>query len=382
MPETPIAEDWLWSTNIQTSNNGREVRVCLRDEPKRTQSLKYTFTEERDLQAVRNVMYGESDRPFLIPWYQNGTTLTAAAKKGALALALNNAKAELRAGCAAILYDRKGNRETITVDSLLPGGVSLVSALGRDWSVGASIAPAWPVSAGNMTFTRNHLGGATSGITVTDLAFMVPFLNPLNAEVLPMFAGLPVVPYGPLGSTFDEGFVNGSNVVDYGGVAYMRSPWKFQKMTFPRTFMSNRFFDRPNWLFWNKFADYCKGSQNPFYMPTYREDFAVVAPPQPNGNTFTLKGTEYAEEFFPNAAFKQFAFFTRAGVHYASVTACAIEGGNTKCTFAPALPNVAGYAVDQLISLLLKLRIADDKISCEHTSLQTRLTINLRTVEA
>lgn len=381
VPETPIVEELAWATDVQTADNGNEVRICLRDEPKRTLNLKYVFDNEDDLRRTRAVAMAALDRPFQLPFFHHATRLTANAAAGAAALALAPAKAELRPGRPALLFDRSGRLEPVTVLAVQPAGVTLTAPLAGAWKRGASIAPVWPVIGGsNATFTRMPLAGASASLTVTDADFMVPFLNPANVTVLQTFSGLPLLPFNAVGDSFDEGFSNGSSVVDYGGVPYMRSPWSHQQLMLTRTFLCNRVFDRPRWQWWNALFDYMKGSQKPVYMPTFREDFKPLVRPAGGGNSVTFEGTEYADDFFPFAPFKQFAFFAGAGVHYAAVTACAKVGGNSVVTFAPALPAGAGWQDEQLVSLLLKVRVADDKVSCEHTSLQTRVTLNLRTV--
>ena len=130
---------------------------------------------------------------------------------------------------------------------------------------------------------------------------------------------------------------------------------------------------------WRALADYAKGSANPFFVPTFRQDFPLNAVPAPGANTVTFKGSEYAEDFAEFEPFRQLAFFLEDGsVHYAAVTNCAVIGGNSTAIFAPAIPN--GSLVRK-VSLLLKVRIADDRIVCEHRSLETILSINLRTAD-
>jgi hypothetical protein len=102
--------------------------------------------------------------------------------------------------------------------------------------------------------------------------------------------------------------------------------------------------------------------------------------PGGNASQVIFKGVDYAEEYAPFEPYRQFAFFLEGGgVHYAALVNFAIVGGNTVCNFAPALPN--GVAPAQKCSLLLKVRIADDRISCEHNALHTMISISLRTAD-
>lgn len=381
VPETPIGEELAWATDVQVADNGNEVRICLRDEPKRSLNLKYTFTDEDDLRRTRALAFASLDRVFRVPFFHHATTLTAGAAAGAVGLALAPARTELRPGRDALLFDRSGRVEAVTVQAVLAAGVTLADPLSGAWRRGASIAPVWPVIGGaNVSIARAPLAGGSIGFPVADADFVVPFLNPANTTQLQLFAGLPVITFNATGDTFDEAFLNASNVIDYGGLPYMRAPWVHQQLQFNRVFLCNRVFDRARWQWWNALFDYMKGSYNPVYLPTFREDFHALVRPGGGNNTVTFEGTEYADDFFPFAPFKQFAFFARAGVHYAKAAGCAKVGGNSVVTFEPPLPAGADWGTEQLISLLLKVRIADDKVSCEHTALQTRVTLNLRTV--
>jgi hypothetical protein len=384
MPEAPIVEDWFWQTDVQVSDDGTETRISLRDEPKRTIAVKYLFDDDMEYRIVKNVAFDSFDRPFLLPFYQQGVRLTANLNVGGINIACNTARTDLRPGCSAVLYDRTGAREAVTVLSVVPGACVVTAPVSAGWrrDRAAMIAPAWPVYVGpNSSFSRRVLNGGSLSISASDIAFMVPFVNPQNAAQLPIFDSLPVFATNAIGSEFDESFANGSSIVDHGGIVNVRSPWKHPQIQMSRTFLLNRSWDFPSWQRFVKLADYCKGSQHPFYMPTFRRDFAVSGAIAPGAVTMDFEGIEYADEFYPFAAFKQFAFFTRAGVHYAKASNCVKIGGKSRVTFAPALPVGALWGQEQQVSLLLKVRIADDKVSCEHTALQTKATLNLRTVD-
>lgn len=381
-PETPIVEELEWSTDVQVADDGSEVRICLRDEPKRTLQYKYVFSEEDEIRAVRYEVFASTDRPFVLPFWHHASKLLQPLAIGGQNVAVALDRTELRAGCDAILFDRRGRVEAVTVAGVLAAGVTLNAPVASRWPAGAMIAPAWPMLAGNgITISRFPLAGGTMTLNARDANFMVPFLNPKNVAQFVTFSGLPVIPYNAIGSNFDESYQNGSSVTDFGGVPFMRVPWNRQAITFGRTFLCNRVFNRSAWQWWNKFFDYMKGSFKAALLPTWREDFEVAIRPVAGGNTMQFEGAEYAEAFFPFEAFRFFAIRSRTGLHYAKASNCVVNAGRSIVTFAPPLP-AGQWADEQLVSLMIKVRIADDKVSCEHSALQTRVSLNLRTVDS
>lgn len=378
--DTPVTEDWAWLTNTIVSEDGTEQRIGLLDPPHRTLNVSYQTTDLSSAQRIVRNLY-MSQAGFLVPaWHQQ--TPIADAAIGDTVIVCDPAKTELREGMQALIFSRAtGAFVQVEIASVEAGGVTIATALEKAWGPRASICGMWAMSApDNAALTRGRMDAVTSiSMTLESLDFVDPFLNPANVVELDIFAGLPVVPWLATGDDFDLAFATGATVISYGAAREIRSLWKHTQQVFSRTYLVQRLFDRSRWYWFQAFADYCKGSQNPFYVPTYRPDFPVrnVA----RRDTITLTGLDYETDYFPHEAFKQLAIGSRAGWHYATVTAVASLGGNSVCTIDPPLPDDAAYAIDQVASLLLKCRISDDKISCEHDALQTNVTINMRTTD-
>jgi len=378
VPEIPIGEDWTWNTNVIVSSNGTEQRISLRDEPKRSVSMKWIFDQAAELQHVMMTMMvgGEG---VLLPFYQAATRLTASVAAGSNAIAFRSARTDVRSGGRAILFDHTGRVEAVALGAVTAAGAALIAPLGQSWGRRANIAPVWPVyAAGEAVVTRNNPDYAASiALKMNDLDFMVPFANQFAAYPLTMFNGYPVLNVNSIGAEFDQTYDTGVEFTDYGGKVESRNPWLHAQIVMPRVFLCQRVLQPDTWAMWRAFADYAKGSANPFYLPTFRQDFAVAA--NPGNGTISFEGTEYNEAYAPFEAFRQLAFvFEDGGVQFAKVADCVAANGRSIVTFAPALP--AGRPLKR-VSMLLKVRIADDRISCEHSALETRLTINLRTVD-
>ena len=379
--ETPVTEDYNWLTDTFVSDDGTEQRKSLLDPPRRVLNATYAFTTESDARALVRQMF-VAQVGFQIPAWHLAAKIAPAAI-GDTAVLFDPLKTELRDGAPAALYDaRSGALAAVTIAAVDGTGASLAAPLAAAWGASARIAPLWTMFGNdNASISRgNTHDNVTANLSLRSLEFIDPFLNPFNTSELSMFGGLPLLVKKPMGSNFDVAFNTGATLIDYGAAVTIRSRWQHSQEQFARDFLCQRVFNPQDWYDWQAFFDYCKGACNPFYMPTFRPDFGIVGTVA--GATATFKGLDYGQDFFPFAAFKQFSFFTRGGRHDATVTGVAFVGGNTVCTINPPLPGGEDFAANQIASLLLKCRIADDKVSLSHDFLQTVVTLNIRTVDA
>lgn len=383
IPDSTITETWLWSTDTLVSTDGTEQRIQLLDTPARAIQAQTTLMQTADVRSMQMLMMGFGGA-FDVPHYQHQTKLTAVANAGDSALQFDASLTELRDGCSALVFDRITEAfEEVVIAIVSANGATLDQPLANKWGETASICPVWSSYASdNSTLDRDRVNNiATISFTSNCLDFLDPFLNEFNTFELPTFNGLPVIEKKPNGDDFSESYNTGATVVDYGtGVKQIYNPWQHAHITKSYDFLCHRTSDRDGWKFWRAFGDYCRGSLNPFYVPTGREDFDIVGTIA--GANAVLAGTAYLDVFFPWAPFKALAINTSAGVFYTSVTAAVADGANTALTLDPPLPAGAGYAIDQTVSMLLQMRISDDQMQIKHVGRDATVTLNLRTVDA
>jgi hypothetical protein len=377
VPETPIIENWQWRTDTIVSDNGTEQRISLCEFPKRSLELNIGVDTEADMVAItRTLML--SGAGLLVPFYQAATRLKADYVATEYTIQFDASRTDLRDGGEALIFDAQGRTERVTLDTVAVDGATLTEPLAGVWGRSASICPVWGMaSSGALGLTRRNVDRSGDlKLALVELEFMEPFANEFAPYIHTMFGGYPVLAVNSIGQQFEQNYDTGLQTIDYGGVIELRNPWTHAQIVMPRMFQCNRVSEPASWNMWRSLADYARGSANPFYVPTFREDFVRISN---TAATVTFAGSDYAEDFAPFAPFRQFAFFLEdGGVHYAAVSNCVVVGGNSVATFAPALPN---GAVVRKASMLLKVRIADDRISCEHRPLETILSINLRTAD-
>lgn len=383
-PETPVEEEWYFQTDVHVSDDGTEQRISLSPVPKRTLRTTYGIDAKEDVRAMAGLVLAGVREPYRVAWWHQQARISAVAAALGSTVSFNSERTDLRAGQTALLAARNGTRELVVIDTVAVDGCTLAEPLVNSFPAGSLIIPVWTMySNGGANLSRNVPDyAATLSLVSNDVGFMIPFVDEWAETELTTLGGLPVLDINAIGNSFDVGSDTGTEWTDYGGVVEWRDRRKHSQLILPRSFLCQRVLDLASWSWWRSFADYTRGSLNPFWLPSFREDFDIAVAPTPGGTTLRFDGRDYYDDYFALAPFKAVCIRTAAGIHYATVTAAAIVSGDTQITFSPALPSGSGWGDEQRVELMSKVRISDDKFVLRHTSLDTTITLTLRTVDA
>lgn len=381
-PETPIFETWAWLSDSIPSDDGGEQRISLRKEPRRSFANKFVFPTADDVREAQRQLFKAFREEVAISLHQYGTRLKAPAALAASYLTFMPERTDLRDdGWVLIVEDDK--YEIKLVDTIDGTGCSITTPLDNAYTKRAKVIP---VAVGLMEdkaalvrYNPNDVASLT--IKSRENLPVVPFLRPGMDVELTEFGGLPVLERRAIGTEFDDIFDLGRQEFDYGGRIGFYIPWTNAKLSGEREYLTQRVFNQDDFDYMKTFFDYCKGTVNPFYLPTYRADFEVIEPPVASGSTFKVSGHAYSEDYSSNPAFKQIAIFSEAGVHYASISGVVEDGADDVLTFTPVLPADTAWEDDQAICLLLRARLGSDEVSLEHQALHTIFRTSVRTVD-
>lgn len=379
--ETSITERWVWGSEVITGDDGSEQRISLASLPKRSYVGTFAFDNANDIRRHVNTMFKRFNGAFEWPAWHIGVKLKARAPIGSTTIFCNTSRSDFRPGRKAIL--KEGSQfEIVTIDTVEADRVTLPVATMNAFSARAKLAPLLVVYSGdNAAFVRRSVNkAATASFTFHEYGFVNPFIIDEEKSVLPLIGDYPLLNRRALGASFDSVFSTGIEITDYGGVPSLRAKWLNGQWAMPLTFKSPRGYEPLDWNFWRTFGDYCRGSTNPFWLPTFRPDFDVFTAAAGGGTQVTLTDTIYSEVYQGKKVFDRIVITRPDGTqHFAQITAVAQVTGRDRLTFTPALP--AGNWAGQMISFLLKCRITDDTISTEHNGLTSLVTLNIRTVD-
>ncbi len=381
VPEVPIREKWTWETDISTSYDGTENSAPLLRYPRRTFEGILQFDDVADLRRHVAMMTARFKAEFRFPLFQYLTKLKSPVVAGGDTVSVNAKRSDLRVGGGAIIME--GSKfEEVEVAAITDTTVQFAGELANGYSKRAFVCPVATVySNSGAAVTRvNPDHSASSSFTYAERLPTIPFVSPLNDAVIATFDGLPLCPYVPLGTSFEQAVSTGLEVADNGSIAEIVSPWNFEQWVSAVRFKADLHGNADEWEWWQLFAETLQGSANPFLLPTNRSDLAIHTPATNGGVWITVEGDEYSQHYWGHGSFSRIFIDTDAGRHYAKVTGITAVAGNDRLTFAPALPAGAGWLTNQKLGFVLKVRNDNDVITCNHYGLQTEIEMAVRTV--
>lgn len=236
-PEIPIAEQWLWETDLSTSYNGAEDRIPLLRYPRRSFSGNFVFTDKADLRRYLAMATKRFRTEFQFPLFQYGTKLKAATVALSDTVFVNAKRSNLRVGSPALIMEG-GKFEQVQVLAVTKNSVQFVAALANSYTKRAMLYPLSTVySQTGATVDRmnpDHAGKAS--FTFFERMPTIPFVSPLNEAVLLEFENMPILPFAPVGTEFNSAVQTGVTVENYLAIDDFVSPWTFEQWTYAATF--------------------------------------------------------------------------------------------------------------------------------------------------
>lgn len=382
-PDAPIKEEWSWLTDIQVSYNGTEDRIPLNVSPKRTFSGNYSFEEANELQLYRSIMQKSFGGILRVPLFQYQVKAKAPIVVGDAEIFCNTIRSDFRDQCEALI--REGDTwELVVIREVQADRLVMGTTPVNSYSAKALISPVTRVftATGAQLHRANPDYSGTADFNFREWLPWEPFVNPQESETLTTFDSLTVLDRRAVGSQFDFQFDSGILITDsYIGQADVFNPWSQGQWVFPLRWQCNRLFDIDDWLWWQKFCNAIQGSQTTFLLPSFRSDLTIVNPAVGGGNAVTLKGHQYRDHYYGLDTFSRLVIESAAGRQFVKVTGVSNLSGDDRVSFTPALPAGSEWATDQTIGFLLKVRSADDKVTCDHYGLHTDVSMSIRTVK-
>lgn len=380
-PESDVVEKWVSPSDLIVKDDGGEQRISLASLPKRSWTGTLRFDDVVSLRRYMATMFGTFSSTVKWPNFTLQVKLKSAVAAAADTMYLNPRRSDFRQGAQAIIIE-DGVYELFTVDEINADHITSVAGLTNSYSKRARVAPVLTVyPSQNASVSRRAVDGSgTASFQFFEYGFLDPFILEGDEVELTLYRGLPVLNRRAIGVSFDTAIVTGNTITDYGGLPSIRDRWLNSAWGFTLNFLWHRVFNPEDLNFWKTFADYCRGSTNPFYFPSTRADLEVHTDGVGSGTAITLEGTEYSQHYYVVDSMRDIVVTKPDGTqHFCRVTNVVSGSGNDVLTINPALP--AGDWSDHTVGFMYLVRIQDDAVTLSHRAVETTVTLNVRTTD-
>lgn len=330
--KSPVKEVLSFSTEIITSESGKEQRRAYRNTPRRTFDYSIsTMAARYPTLKLFLARYGREQ--VYLPDPVRSVRLTSGIAAGGVAFTVASVPAWLVNG-APVALSRNGAAETRIVQSVVGTTVTLTAGVEFTWSqVGTRLRPAF----------LGLLAASFSGKTVTNTTIE----GSVKFEVDPGSEGAIAVPAAPVAFGGREFVVTRPNwrtapsvtyeqpreTVDF-GMGVIASFWPIEFMT--RVRQADFLFGSATEV--QAFKDVfmrAKGRQGEFYFPTQEEDLLPTDVVASGATSFAVAGVEFAEAFGDSTVHKAIVARKAGGQQSAAkVLSIVAAGGESVVTLA------------------------------------------------
>lgn len=382
-PDPPIGEKWEWLTDVLRSWGGKEQRVALRNYPRRFIDYQLAVENEADRREQYRRWHKSINIDVMMPLFQYAGTVTQTAPLGSSTLTLDLSSVDIRDGEPAVLV-HPGNEqgELVIVDTVGPGTVTLQAPLTFDVPAGMILSPAHRGRVNNNTGVK--MRSVTGNVDLNAQVFddRATLVRPSATVTVDTYQSIPVLDRRPLaegdvGELFDGGFQD----IDYDtGAQERKSAWAHPVFAGTRNYLVQRVLEPDEMDWWRLFLEGCKGQQNPFLLPTFREDLTAISEPLPGGSELVVAEGYYVDDLFPYETYKRLEIELSDGslLRTAVTDALLEEDGSATLTLLEPF----GVATDIVrVSFLNLARLASDTVEWQHDHLVSTVEIKIKAID-
>lgn len=386
VPDVPVTETWEWLTDVITAYDSTEQRVSLRATPRR--SSRYKFLLESD--AERRLQFGRWYKSLatrlVLPYYQYATSLTQDTPSGTSRLYFDPDLTDVREGEFVIVLDAL--TETgylVKLGPLRVDGAELTDPLTFDAKASWVISPAFTSRLADGTGPSMYSVHGEIQVDSESLEVREQFARPGSNAVIQQFEGLPVLDIRPLANDIvnDNLTINYEVIDSQTGLMDIKTAWAHPFLSGSRKFLIRRFSNPVEMDWWRDFLDGCRGQQNPFLLPTWRDDLVVDSFPDNGSQQLKIVSNEYEALYFPYESYKRLQIETRSGIIWRKVVGVAVNNDGTQ-----TLELGQNFGTDPedvhilKVSFLNLARLGSDRVTLSHGHHDTTIDIKVRVVDA
>lgn len=384
VPEVPVIETWQYLTVVNIAEGSKEQRSCLRAEPRIQLSFNAIIKTEAERRLVYQMLFKYIDRVFDYPNYVHSTKLTAAAIAGATKLFFDPASTDMRPGESMALFNPTLELTTyVTITTLDADGANLSTGLLFDVPASWLVCPAFhfrtsPIVGFQMRAIDGNFSLKLESTAIRTLE------RPGASPTLTTLGGMLLLTNRPLADDdveemFDKDVAWLDNKI---AAPEPKTNWFAPFISGKRQYLLHRPTDMD---YWRGVADTLKGRQNPFLLPTFRDDLPLSAVPALSATHIITSNVQYFD-FWRAKTYRYLRIVTANGVIFRRVLEALAnytadgQPVSVDIKLDSALGAVAGDNIISMVSYVNICRLDSDEISLAHGPVDTVLTLAIRAI--
>lgn len=386
VPDPPVTEYWEWLTDIITGHDGSEQRIALRGVPRRYTSYSFMLEDEGARRRQAERWFKSLASRIVLPYYQYAGLLEQTSAIGATKLFFDPQRVDVRDEEFVIVLDAA--TETgflVKLDAVVADGATLAVPLTSEMRQGWVVSPAFTsrLADGSGPRMRTTWGNITVDAEALDVR--PQFKRPGSTATINTFDGYPVLDRRPLADEeVPENYTVNYEVIDSRtGLLNIKTSWPHPFMAGERKFLVQRYLDPEEMDWWRDFLGDLRGMQNPFLLPTWRQDLTVPQAPSAGSSQLLVSQTDYVSLYFPYESYKRLQIETAGGTIWRKVLQATNNGDGTVTL---ELDNAFGLNPEDVdvrrVSFLNLARLGRDRVKLSHAHHTTTIAIGVRTVDA
>lgn len=382
-PDVPVVETWEYLTEVLTSYDGREQRVCHRVTPRVRMSLNVRALDMADRVRQYELFVKNLRVQSVLPLFQYGADVQAITAPGGSRLYFDPVVTNIQVGQPLVaIRESTGQKLVGTVTIVHADGATIGS------SATTTVDGSWTVYPGLYCIIADKSGltfdSVAGSMKVSVSSYSEPDVRRVGAPSQVQFLdGLPILDRAPLAGDNDEGFQFRREVLDFEtGARDINSADTMVRVTGTRNFRVDRVLSATDMDYWREFLDLTKGAWKPFLLSTNLPDMTLVVPLVQNGSSMQIAQGYAPSQLHSSRAYEHIEFEFNGGLisRHTILSSTRQSDGSAIVTFTPALPDSPLYVTPSRVSYLLKVR-GSDTVSFSHSHIRSTVTLEVITTD-
>ncbi len=381
-PDEPVQETWRWDTALTIAKGSPETRAARRIAPRYGMQFTTTLIDDDERRVRYNQLWTFLSRDQQVPLYQYRTPLTATSLAGSNRIYFDPSKTDVRDNEYFVLLNTYDDTLTLVTGIIEVDGATLDGSIAEDIGPSFQVVPTVSMRLFDGSGLVMDAINGTSTVSARSTKVRSLLNAPISPSLLVRFDDVPVIENRMIAqNSLNDEFDQDVEAIDgAGSETQLYTQWPQPFVEGVKEFLIDRDIpDEINW--WREFGGYSLGSQNPFLLPTWRNDLTLSETPVLGSSTIRVNEADFINQF-SNGAYSRLQLLSVNGIRYVDVTNVEDFGSYIEVTLGAGIGSDEGDEDIQMISYLNLCRIADDLITLTHYVNHTVVALNIRTINA